>query len=228
MNGWHNDCPLHANTCMHDALFNYIEAKAGEKLTDNECDAIKAAFRRKRMRKREYFLREGDVCGYIGFIVKGSARMFSVDEKGHEHIMHFALESWWLRDQESMIELTPSRYYIEMLEESELLVISFPNELELRNNSRCFDLTVRAHDRFEMIAMLKRIHSAIGMTAEERFCHLSSTYPEFLQRFPMTMIASYLGLSPETLSRIRRNAMIPNNKAAGSPERDARPGIKSY
>jgi CRP-like cAMP-binding protein len=197
---------------MHDALFNYIEAKAGEKLTDHECDAIRAAFDRKRMRKRQYFLREGDVCRYTGFIVKGSSRMFSVDEKGHEHIIHFGLESWWLRDQESRIDLTPSRYYIEMLEESELLAISFTNELELRNKSRCFDLTVRAHDRFETIAMLKRIHGAIGMTAEERFCHLSSTYPEFLQRFPMTMIASYLGLSPETLSRIRKSAMIPNNK----------------
>jgi CRP-like cAMP-binding protein len=194
---------------MHDALFNYIEVQAGEKLTDEECDVIKAAFDQKRMRKRQYFLREGDVCRYAGFIVKGSARIFSVDEKGQEHIIHFGLESWWLRDQESMIDLTPSRYYIEMLEESELLVISFPNELKLRSKSRCFDLTVRARDRFETIAMQKRIHTAIGMTAEERFCDLSRAYPEFLQRFPMNMIASYLGLSPETLSRIRRNAMTP-------------------
>src|SRR5882757_7570993 len=107
---------------MHDALFNYIEAKAREKLTDCECDTIRAAFSQKRMRKRQYFLREGDVCIYTGFIVKGSARMFSVDEKGNEHILHFGLESWWLRDRESMIDITPSRYYIEMLEESELLV----------------------------------------------------------------------------------------------------------
>src|SRR5260221_6509386 len=108
-----------------------------------------------------------------------------------------------------MIDLPTSRYYIEMFEESELLVISFSDELQLRNKSRCFDLTVRAHDRSQTIAMQKRIHAAIGMTAEERFGDLSQTYPEFLQRFPMTMIASYLGLSPETLSRIRKNAMVP-------------------
>ena len=190
---------------MHDTLFNYIEAKAGEKLADNERVAIEAAFNRKPMRKRQYFLREGDICRYIGFIVKGSARMFSVDEKGHVHIMRFGLESWWLSDQESMINLTPSAYYIEMLEDSELLVISFPNALELRNKSRCFDLTVQALDRSQTIAMQKRIHAAIGMTAEERFSDLSLTYPEFLERFPMNMIASYLGLSPETLSRIRKN-----------------------
>ena len=142
--------------------------------------------------------------------------MYSVDHKGHEHVMHFGLESWWLRDQESMINLTPSRYYIEMLENSELLIISFSNELELRNKSRCFDLTVQARERLETIAMQKRIHAAIGMTAEERFSDLSQTYPEFLQRFPMTMIASYLGLSPETLSRIRKNATIPKSPSPQS------------
>lgn len=200
------------NACMHDALFHYIEVKAGEKLTDKERDAIAAVFHRKSMRKRQYFLQEGDVCRYTGFIVKGSARMFSVDERGHEHVMNFGLESWWLRDEESMINLTPSPYFIEMLEDSELLVTSFPNTLELRNLSRRFDLTIQAHDRSQTIAMQNRIHAAIGMTAEERFCDLSRTYPEFLERFPMSMIASYLGLSPETLSRIRRNVMLSATK----------------
>ena len=166
-----------------------------------------AAFDRKRMRKRQYFLQEGDVCKYTGFIVKGSARMFTVNEKGHEHIIRFGLESWWMSDHESLISLTPSPYYIEMLEDSELLVISLPNALELRNKSRCFDLTVKALDKFQTIAMQKRIHAAIGMSAEEKYHDLSHTYPEFLERFPMNMIASYLGLSPETLSRIRKNGL---------------------
>ena len=81
-------CPRLATTYMHDTLFNYIELKAGEKLTDNERDVIKAAFDQKRMRKRQCLLREGDICKYTAFIVKGSARMFSVDEKGQEHIIH--------------------------------------------------------------------------------------------------------------------------------------------
>jgi len=190
---------------MYDALFNHIEDKTGEKLTDNERDAVMAAFDRKPMRKREYLLREGDVCKYTAFIVKGSARMFTVDEKGHEHIIRFGLESWWISDHESLINLTPSPYFIEMLEDSELLVISLPNANELRNKSRCFDLTIKILDKFQTIAMQKRIHAAIGMTAEEKYCDLLRTYPQFLERFPMNMIASYLGLSPETLSRIRKN-----------------------
>jgi CRP-like cAMP-binding protein len=192
---------------MYDVLFKYIEDKAGAKLTDDERDAIISAFDQKRLRKRQYFLREGDVCKYMGFIVKGSARMFSVDKKGHEHILHFGLESWWISDQESMINLTHSSYFIEMLEDSELLVISHPNAYELRKKSRCFDLTVKVLDKFQTFAMQKRILAAIGMTAEERFCDLSRTYPLFIERFPMNMIASYLGLSPETLCRIRKNAI---------------------
>jgi CRP-like cAMP-binding protein len=192
---------------MYDTLFKYLESKSGEKLTDNEREVIIAAFERKRMRKRQFFLQEGDICRYTGFIVKGSARMFTVDEKGHEHIIRFGLESWWMSDHESLVNLTPSPYYIEMLEDSELLIISFPKALELRNKSRCFDLTVKALDKFQVIAMQKRIHAAIGMTAEERFSDLMRTYPEFLERFPMNMIASYLGLSPETLSRIRKNGL---------------------
>jgi CRP-like cAMP-binding protein len=192
---------------MYDALFDHIELKSGQKLTDDERDVITAAFHQKRIRKRQYFLREGDVCKYIGFIVKGSARMFTVDEKGHEHIIRFGLESWWISDHESLVNLTPSPYYIEMIEDSELLTISLPDARELRHKSRCFNLTLSVLDRSQAIAMQKRIHAAIGMTAEERYFDLSATYPEFLERFPVSMIASYLGLSPETISRIRKNAI---------------------
>ncbi len=111
---------------MYDALFNYIEAKTGEELPDQERDVIMAAFDRKCFRKKQYFLQEGDVCKHIGFIVKGSSRMFSVDEKGHEHIVQFGLECWWISDPDSFLHLTPSCYNIEMLEDSELLVITIP------------------------------------------------------------------------------------------------------
>jgi len=192
---------------MYDSLLKHIEDKSGEKLTDNERDAIISAFDRKPMRKRQYLLREGDVCKYTAFIVKGSARMFTVDEKGHEHIIRFGLESWWMSDHDSLVNLTPSQYFIEMLEDAELLVITLPNANELRKKSRCFDLTIQNMDKFQTIAMQKRIHATIGMTAEERYFELSRTYPQFLERFPMNMIASYLGISPETLSRIRKNAI---------------------
>jgi CRP-like cAMP-binding protein len=192
---------------MHEALFQYIESKSGQKLPDEERQLIKAKFITKRLRKRQYFLQEGDVCRHTAFIVKGSARMFSVDDKGHEHIILFGLESWWLGDRESHNLLTPSRYNIEMLEDSELLVASVADAYELRDQSPTLDQTFKAMDRQAAISTQKRIHAAISMTAEERYEELANTYPQFLQRFPQSMIASYLGLSPETLSRIRKNAM---------------------
>jgi CRP-like cAMP-binding protein len=191
---------------MYDTLFEYIKAKTGEEPSDHEREVIMAAFDKKHLRKRQYFLQEGDVCKQIGFIVKGSSRMFSVDERGREHIIHFGLECWWISDSDSFLHLTPSNYNIEMTEDSELLVIPVPKALELRHRSRCFEQLVKVLDKNAAIAMQKRIHGAIGRSAEERYFELSASYPQFLERFPMNMIASYLGISPETLSRIRRGA----------------------
>jgi CRP-like cAMP-binding protein len=192
---------------MHEALFQYIELKSEQKLTEGELQLIKSKFHPKRMRKKQYFLQEGDVCKYIAFIVHGSARMFSVDDKGDEHIVRFALESWWLGDTESFNLLTPSRYNIEILEDSEMLIISVADAVDLRDQNQPFNLTIRAMDKQLSIATQKRIHAAISMTAEERYEDLANTYPQFLQRFSQSMIASYLGLSPETLSRIRKNSI---------------------
>ena len=147
---------------MYDTLFEYIKAKTGEEPSDHEREVIRAAFDQKNLRKRQYFLQEGDVCKQIGFIVKGSSRMFSVDERGREHIIHFGLECWWISDSDSFLHLTPSNYNIEMTEDSELLVIPVPKAIELRHKSRCFEQLVKVLDKNAAIAMQKRIHGAIG------------------------------------------------------------------
>ena len=190
---------------MFDTLFHYIETHSGTRLTEDEQALIQSKFDHKRLLKRQYFLQEGDVCKKIAFIVRGAARMYSIDEKGHEHIVRFGLENWWMGDQESHTLLTPSRYHIEMLEDCDLLVIRADQAHELRDQVRAWDLTVKAIDRQSLIASQKRIHAAISMTAEERYDDLLKSYPQFPQRFPQNMIASYLGISPETLSRMRKN-----------------------
>jgi CRP-like cAMP-binding protein len=190
---------------MYDALFKYIETRSGLQLTEAEQTIIEEKFQHKRLRRKQYFLQEGDICKQIAFVVKGAARMFSIDEKGHEHIVRFALETWWLGDHESFNLLTPSRFHIEMLEDTDLLVITTVNAYELRDQVKAFDQTIKAMDKQLSIATQKRIHAAISMTAEERYEDLVKTYPLFLQRFPQNMVASYLGVSPETLSRMRKN-----------------------
>lgn len=190
---------------MYDALFEYIETRSGLRLTEEEQTVIEGKFHHKSLRRKQYFLQEGDICKQIAFVVKGAARMYSIDNKGHEHIVRFALETWWLGDHESFNLLTPSRFHIEMLEDTDLLVITTVNAHELRDHVKAFDLTIKAMDKQLAIATQKRIHAAISMTAEERYEELVKAYPQFLQRFPQNMVASYLGVSPETLSRMRKN-----------------------
>src|SRR5271154_857087 len=115
------------------ALFDYVERKSSVKLSEDDRNLIITKLKPKKLRKRQFFLQEGDVCKYMGFIVNGATRMFAVDEKGHEHILHFGLEDWWVGDYESFYLLTPSKYYVEALEDVDMILITNEQlqELEL-------------------------------------------------------------------------------------------------
>ena len=189
-----------------EVFFDYIQEISGKLLSEDDKHLLMAHFKPKKLRKRQYFLQEGDVCKYIGFIVKGSARTFTVDEKGHEHILKLSLEKWWLADFESFYLLTPSRFNIEALEDLEVLQSNNAQIEEFLKDIPAFSAMANVISQNYTIANQKRVQAAMSYTAEERYEDLVSNYPQFLQRFPQNMIASYLGLSPETLSRIRKNS----------------------
>ena len=189
-----------------EVFFDYIQEISGKLLSEDDKHLLMAHFKPKKLRKRQYFLQEGDVCKYIGFIVKGSARTFTVDEKGHEHILKLSLEKWWLADFESFYLLTPSRFNIEALEDLEVLQSTNAQIEEFLKDIPAFSAMANVISQNYTIANQKRVQAAMSYTAEERYEDLVSNYPQFLQRFPQNMIASYLGLSPETLSRIRKNS----------------------
>jgi len=192
---------------LYGPLFAYIQTKSSLQLSDAEKLLIEQAFKIKHVRKRQYLLQEGDVCKYMAFVVKGSGRMYSVNENGQENIIRFAIESWWLGDYESYNLRTPSQYNIEMSEDADVLLVSYEQMQELQRSVPAVDRMVKEIDRQGAIATQKRIHSAISQGAEERYTLFAKTYPELLVRFPQSMIASYLGISPETLSRIRKNTL---------------------
>jgi CRP-like cAMP-binding protein len=169
---------------------------------------IQENFKLKKLRKKQYYLQEGDVSKYIGFLIKGAMRMYSVDQKGHEHIVRFGVENWWMGDYESFNMLTPTKYNVDAVEDSELLMISNPQIQHLTDQIPAVAEMIKMLDRRANIATQNRIHAAISLTAEERYQHLQDAYPAFIQRFPQNMIASYLGISPETLSRIRKHSMM--------------------
>lgn len=189
---------------MHELLIKYINSYATTPLTDSETELIKNTFVPKKIRKRQYFLQEGQVCKDGAFIVKGAMRQYSVDDKGAEHIVNLFIENWWASDRESFVMLTPSVYNIDAWEDTEMLLITRADHLNLLNSIPAIVELSRKLDERNYIATQKRLNSSISFSAEKRYADFANNYPEFLQRFPQHIIASYLGITKETLSRIRK------------------------
>jgi CRP-like cAMP-binding protein len=192
---------------MHKNLFDYINQRTTSPLTSEEEAVIVATFQPKKLRKKQYFLQEGNVCKYAGFIVKGAMRQYSVDDKGVEHIVQLYIENWWAGDRESAIMLTPSKYNIEAWEDTELLIITRADMMELIEKIPAIGQMTRLMDERSFIASQRRINSTISNTAEQRYKEFAADQPQFIQRFPQHHIASFLGITKETLSRIRKQAM---------------------
>jgi CRP-like cAMP-binding protein len=189
---------------MHETLFNYINNYASIPLNEEEKAIIEATFQPKSLRKRQYFLQEGDVCKYGGFLVKGAMRQYTVDDKGVEHMVQLFIENYWVSDRESMSMLTPSIYNIDAWEDSELLITTRAGFLDLRKRVPSFAETLTVMDERHAIASQRRLNSTLSNSAEKRYEEFVNNYPQFLQRFPQHLIASVLGITKETLSRIRK------------------------
>ncbi len=172
-------------------------------VTDEEFEFCKTMFVPKKLRKRQFIIQEGDVCKYTIFVEKGLLRSFSVDEKGVDHILQFAFEGWWMGDIYSFLTSEPTVYNMEALENSELLLINHPSWEILLDKIPSFERYFRILIQNNLIATQRRLMGTLTKTAEEKYRDLIENYPGCLQRVPQHMIASYLGITPETLSRIR-------------------------
>jgi CRP-like cAMP-binding protein len=188
---------------MFESLITYINSYTTTPLTEAEIDTIQGLFIPKKFRKRQYFLQEGEVCKYTAFITKGAMRQYMVDEKGEEHIIKLYIENWWATDRESLMNKTPSVYFIDAWEDTEVLLVTKTDLSDLVDRIHTMSEWLRKLDANFAIASQKRISAAISLSAEERYYDLEKTNPAFLQRFPQHIIASYLGINRETLSRIR-------------------------
>ncbi|OQP62265.1 Crp/Fnr family transcriptional regulator [Niastella populi] len=192
---------------MCERFRNYITRLSTTPLSEEQWKQITATMRLKLFRKKQYFLQEGDICKYFGFIVNGAMRQYSVDDKGAEHIIRLALEDWWVGDRESWTMLTPSIYNIDAWENTEVLLITKADLVLLSRAIPAFDEMVRAIVENYTIAIQKRVNAAISMPADRRYADFACNHPDFLQRFPQHIIASYLGITKETLSRVRKQSL---------------------
>ena len=188
---------------MYDFLFSYIQSFNSDSLSSVEKERFRAAFTPFKLRRKQYFLQEGNRCTNFAFIIKGAMRQFTIDDKGVEHIVRLGIENWWMGDRESWVMNTPSVYTIDAWENTEMLLLSRENALDLSTIPVFSRMMHRLDDKNNM-ANQRRITAAISASAEKRYTEFAACYPELLQRFPQHIIASYLGFTKDTLSRIKR------------------------
>jgi CRP-like cAMP-binding protein len=193
---------------MYELFFQKFNEKVA--LTPEEQETIKTYLTPKKLRKKQYLLQEGDVCKYIAFVEKGVLREYSVDENGGENIIQFALEGWTISDLYSFLTAEPATYNIDALEDAELVLISKSANEELLKTMPKYETYTRLQITGAYLAMQKRLMSVFSLSLEERYTNLTELYPDIVQRVPQHMIASYMGLTPETLSRVRKK--IANHK----------------
>ena len=191
---------------MHP-LHSYLNTYTSSLISEEDFEIIRSHFVYKKLRKRQYLLEEGKICKHMAFIVKGAMRKFCIDEKGKEHVANLYIENWWAGDRESFVMLTPTIYNIEALENCELLLVSKESTVLLSNQSPSFNRFRLRLDEKNNIATQKRITSNISSSAKERYEDFANCYPEFLQRFPQHLIASYLGITKDTLSRVLKQTL---------------------
>lgn len=188
---------------MHELLLKNI----AERITLSPTDSVelKKFFIPKKLRKRQYLLNAGDVCQNFTFVEKGMLRSFTVDDQGHEHVVQFAIEGSWISDMGSFISQTEALYNIEALEDSEVLNLTRPAMDEMLNQIPDMERYFRLLMQSNIAALQRRVVAYMSLSAEEKYLKLMSVAPDIMTRASQQHIASYLSVTPETLSRIRKH-----------------------
>ncbi|MGH1516888.1 Crp/Fnr family transcriptional regulator [Chryseobacterium sp. JK1] len=187
---------------MFDVLLSHIQNKVA--ITDNQKKQLQSFFTLKKLKKKQYLLQEGDICKCLSFVSKGLLKSYFPDEKGNEHINMFAFEGWWISDFNSFIHQEKAVLTIDAIEETEVLMITLEDYNQMLLEIPVMDRYFRILYQNSLVTKDYRLIVSNGYTAEEKYLQLAQRNPEMIKRVPHNLIASYLGLAPETISRIRK------------------------
>lgn len=186
-----------------DVLRQYLTARAT--FSESELAFLQSVFVLRTLKPGEYLQRGGDVATHAAFVTRGCLRSYIIDAKGKEHIVQFAPEEWWLADNMSLASGKPSPYFFDAVEETDVLLLDPPSHHQILATVPGYGEAQRNGLQRHAAAKDQRIVNTLSASAEERYLLFLDTYPSIAQRVPQWMLASYLGISPETLSRVRKH-----------------------
>ncbi|MEO6228601.1 MAG: Crp/Fnr family transcriptional regulator [Ferruginibacter sp.] len=172
-------------------------------LTNKEMEEFCNLFQKKIIKRKNFLLREGEVCKFEGFVTKGIFRVYHIDKSGAEQILYFAIENWWVTDIDSFTNERPSQLFIEALEDSEVLLISKKDKEFAYTNLPKIEKLFRVMTQKTHVALQRRMIDNLSKTADQRYLDFIEKYPQLHQRLSNLQIAAYLGISHEFLSKIR-------------------------
>ena len=186
---------------LHDRFLKYIDNYIS--LTDDELELLNSKVKERTYLKNQYIVQQGDVCKSANFIISGCTKTFYMDDEGQEHIVMFSIEDWWTSDLGSFITQTPADFNVQCLEKTTLIQFTYDNLEELYDEIPQIERLFRKIIERAFVASQKRIIRNFSLDAKERYKLFRSKYPEIDRRVPQYMIASYLGITKEFLSKIK-------------------------
>ena len=182
-------------------LLNYINKYIS--LTHKEEEFLLSKITYRKYLRGQFVIQQGDVCKYECFVLSGCTKTFYMDAEGQEHIVMFSIEDWWTSDMGSFITQTPADYNIQCLENTELIMFLYDDIECLYENIPKLERFFRQIIEKALVASQKRIVKSFSLSAKEHYVYFKSQYPKIEQRIPQYMIASYLGITKEFLSKIK-------------------------
>lgn len=187
---------------MQVTLLQHIQKHIS--ITNDECEAVLGYFKQIDPAKKEVLLSEGDVCTHNYFVETGCLRMYYLNEKGVEHTVQFAIEHWWLADYISFQMQKPSGFFIQAVERSTVMSLSWRQQEKLLADHPVMERYFRlVHQRAHGASQV-RLKAVSDSSREDLYFSFARQFPEFVQRVPQYLLASYLGFTPEYLSEIRK------------------------
>ncbi|SHM32660.1 cAMP-binding domain of CRP or a regulatory subunit of cAMP-dependent protein kinases [Chryseobacterium carnipullorum] len=179
-------------------------------ISDENLEKYCSAFSLQKIRKKDFLLKEGDICEAEGFVMNGCFKVFRTDSNADEQILYFAVEDWWISDIDSFINQIPSQLNIQAIEDSEILLISKEDKEKLYQEIPEIERLMRLKFQMSIIALQRRIIDNLSKPSEERYQDFLKKYPKTAHRLTNIQIAAYLGVTPEFISRIRRKMVSKN------------------